>query len=250
MVARDGTNAVCARVSVGGVYCGEPGYRHVLKGQPVARTTSKLRERVPLDASSHAQRFERAITTDQIAAVSTELGVSVESLRRLRIGWCQEHDAPAFPMWQRGTICGIRIWKHGAKFCLLDSQNGFFIPRGFSSDLDVVYIVEGPTDTAALLDMGLDAIGKPNVNACTNELISWLLEHRPGLAVFVGENDNPDARGVVAGIDKTKEQCSRATAAGLSTAFVLPPRGKDVREWKTRYGGTRDMLELLVRNAT
>lgn len=249
MVARDGTHAICARVSLGGVFCGEPGYKHQLSGQRAVPTSPMMRERVDFDASGYAQRFERAITPAQLELTAYELGVSSYSLQRLRMGWCAEHDAPAFPMWMRGDICGIRIRKDGAKFCIVDSRNGFFLPRGLSDAIDTLYVVEGPTDTAAALDLGLDAIGKPNASACTDELIRILQAKQPELTVFMGENDAPDSRGKAAGIDGPLAQCKRAVAAGLNAVFVLPPKGKDLRQWKNEYGATRGMVELLVENA-
>lgn len=250
MLARDGSHAICSRVSVGGVFCGEPGWRHTMTNAQPTTHPATMREKARLDASGYAVAFERALTPAQALACSSDLGVSVDSLRRLRMGWCEEHDAPTFPMWERGQIVGIRIRKpDGFKFAIRDSSNGFFIPRGLTL-FDTLLIVEGPTDTAAALDMGFDAIGKPNASACTDELIRLLCERRPDLTVFMGENDTPDASGKVAGIDGPMKQCERARNAGLRAVFVLPPRGKDLREWKNVHGATRDMLERIVRNAT
>lgn len=248
LLARDGSHAICARVAVGGVFCGEPGWKHDLTNATPTTIPGHVREKAQFDASAYAIAFERAITTDQLADLSADLGVSVESLRRLRTGWCTEHDAPAFPMWQRGQICGIRIRTRDAKFCIRDSTNGFFLPRGVDGSEDL-YIVEGPTDTAAGLDLGLDIIGKPNATACTDELLRYLLAKQPETVVFIGENDEPDRFGKRAGVDGPREQCRRAVAAGLNAVFILPLAGKDLREWKNVHGATRSIIEALVRNA-
>jgi hypothetical protein len=248
LIARDGSHVICARVSVGGTYCGEPGWKHdMTNAQPVA-IPGHIREKAQFDASAYAVAFERAITTDQLANLSAELGVSVESLRRLRTGWCAEHDAPAFPMWIRGQIVGIRIRTHDAKFCIRDSSNGFFLPRGVDGS-ETLYVVEGPTDTAAGLDLKLDIIGKPNATACTDELTRYLLAKQPEMVVFIGENDEPDRFGKRAGIDGPRAQCARAVAAGVNAVFILPLAGKDLREWKNVHGATRAMIESLARNA-
>jgi len=249
MLARDGSHAICSRVSIGGVFCGEPGWRHLIGNvQPTTHPT--MREKAKLDASGYAVAFERALTVDQRTDTAASLGVTPGSLYRLRMGWCEEHDAPTFPMWERGQIVGIRIRKpDGSKFAIRDSSNGFFIPRGLTL-FDTLLIVEGPTDCAAALDLGFDAIGKPNASACSDELIRLLCERRPDLTVFVGENDTPDASGKVAGIDGPMRQCERAKNAGLRAVFILPPKGKDLREWKNVHGATHDMVERIVRNAT
>ena len=92
-------------------------------------------------------------------------------------------------------------------------------------------------------------IGKPNSNACTPELIRYLTARNPSLVVFIGENDEPDQMGVVAGIKGPMGQRDRVVAVGLRAVFVLPPNGKDLREWKNKYGATASMLRAMVRNA-
>lgn len=248
LLARDGSHAICARVAVGGRFCGEPGWRHDIGNASTPTTAPSVREKAKIDASAYATAFERALTHEQRAMVASDLGVSADSLRRLRMGWCAEHEAPTFPMWVRGQIVGIRIRKpDGSKFAIRDSSNGFFIPRGLGDS--TILIVEGPTDCAAALDMGYDAIGKPNASACTDELIRFLLDRHTELAVFMGENDNPDARGKVAGIDGPRAQCERAKKAGIDAVFVLPPTGKDLREWASKHGGSREKLDRIVENA-
>ena len=52
-----------------------------------------------------------------------------------------------------GNVWGIRIRRpDGAKFSIKGGKEGLFIPEEFGGDR--LLIAEGPTDTAALLDLG------------------------------------------------------------------------------------------------
>lgn len=248
LIARDGTHAICARTEHGGTFCGEPGWKHKIDGEVRTSGVQAVRERVQIDASAYCIAFERALSQEQLTASAKSLGVSPDSLVRLRMGWCNEYKAMTFPMWQRGMIVGIRVrTMDGDKFSIRDSQNGLFIPRGLN-DSDMLLVVEGPTDVAAGLDMGIDTIGKPSDRACADELLRYLIRKRPEITVFVGENDKPTADGRIPGADAAREQCDRAREMGLVAVFVMPPKGKDLREWRSR-GATKRMVQALVSNA-
>ena len=96
------------------------------------------------------------------------LGVSVESLRRLGVGWSAKHRAWAFPMSNAaGDVLGIRLRLPGGKKLsvkggkegLVHSRRG---PLRLPSGRLLLLIAEGPTDTAALLDLGFSAVGRPS----------------------------------------------------------------------------------------
>lgn len=102
-----------------------------------------------------------------------------------------------------------------------------------------VVIVEGMTDTAAAMDLGFVAVGRPSNLACMSELAD-LVRGRP--VVIVGENDDinhttgqrPGHEGMVAAFQILRRICPGAT-------MVLPPEDvKDLRQWRERYGLTAE----------
>jgi hypothetical protein len=134
--------------------------RAALTGRPVA---DLLREARGIDAHNAAQskprpsmtdtakRCHAAISAAQRQALAGSLGVSVDALRRLRVGWLVGMSAYTFPMRDPdGRVIGIRT-RHsdGAKRAVTGSTNGLFTPADLAG-AGPLLIVEGPTDTAAL----------------------------------------------------------------------------------------------------
>ena len=95
-----------------------------------------------------------------------------------------------------------------------------------------VIIVEGMTDTAAVMDMGFIGVGRPSNLACTN-LLSYLVRGRK--VIVVGENDEinpltgkrPGHEGMIATFQVLKKVCPDIT-------WVLPPDHiNDIRQWRS-----------------
>jgi phage/plasmid primase-like uncharacterized protein len=112
-----------------------------------------------------ASIFRRSYNPNRLDRFAAELGVSMNSLLRLSVGWSEDHDAWTFPMRNaNGKVVGIRLRRpDGRKVSVTGGHEGLFIPRG--RDLypgEPLLIAEGPTDTAALLDLNFMAIGRPS----------------------------------------------------------------------------------------
>src|SRR5690606_9675141 len=126
---------------------------------PVARTISIALDDGPTaDFAKLAEACERAIHAEpfRLTRLAESLGLSIESLQRLGVGWAARHRAYTFPMRRGdGTICGIRLRSpDGRKYSVRGSKQGLFIPDGIDAT-DRLLVAEGPTDTAAVLDWGL-----------------------------------------------------------------------------------------------
>ena len=171
LVAADNSAAICARVSEGSQKkCGDAGFLHLLKtdrARPKAvyrknRTKDKTTE-TP-DFENLAKQYQGRISRRQVAMLGRSLGVTAASLNRLGVGW--DGKAFCFPMSdERMRIIGIRRrLGNGRKLCVTGSRNGLFIPSGLSNDKPLM-VCEGPTDTAAALDLGFEAVGRPNCDS-------------------------------------------------------------------------------------
>jgi hypothetical protein len=217
-------------------------------GQTVAPLVSG--NDAPPDLSALLLRFHRAVDPPALTDLSHALGVSEHALRRMEIGRASGRGAWAFPMRDAaGSLRGIRLrTDHGRKLAIRGSHQGLFIPlasppasahaRADERD-EPLFIAEGPTDTAALLDLpggGVDAIGRPSCNGCAGLCAEFVHAHRRWRpVVIVADNDQPGIRGAAALADELH-------ARGVRARAVTPPKGvKDAREWKRR-GLTREEL--------
>ena len=160
-----------------------------------------------------------------LAELSECLDVSQESLLSLCVGWSTTDLVWYFPMRDAaGDIIGIRertYW--GQKYSVRGSREGLFIP------LDLRYqgpllICEGPPDTAAALDLGYDAIGRPSCTGGIRLVAEYVRRTRRYDVVVVADCDEAGIRGA--------EELVTAVSREASTRLVIPPdEAKDLRQW-------------------
>lgn len=100
-----------------------------------------------------------------------------------------------------------------------------------------IMIVEGMTDTAAAMDLGFVAVGKPNAKSGLLELAELV---RGRNVVVVGENDlksngdHPGREGMLATAQVLRRSCN-------DVVKLMPPADcKDLRSWVGKYKVTRD----------
>lgn len=226
----------------------------------VAVTSPKPYDAQPWIAEVHTEA-RRTIIPQLRAWLAGNLAVSEESLERcqlgfLRPGWVHPIDprrwlTHCFPCgnftWPMLApdfrVLGIRTRdpETAEKRSITGGHDGVVMPI----DLDIagkqVVFCEGPTDCAALLDLGFMAIGRSS-NVGTVDHCRDLLEiHRPAQVVIMSDGDEPGLKG------------SRLLAGRIWTLcddlrIIRPPEGiKDIRQW-TRYGAQRnDILDLIAK---
>jgi len=247
LVAEDGSAAICARIEQGSVKkCGDAGWLHIFRENVpnvpnVHRSLANKQKLVqivtaqdkqPDDIGLVAEKYHKQLDQGRLSLLAGSLGVSAESLRRLKVGW--DGKAYTFPMsTDFGKTIGIRRrFSDGRKVSVTGSRTGLFIPVGLTST-GLLLVCEGATDTGAALDLGFDAIGRPNCNSKI-EMTAKAARGRTEI-VIIGDND----------------QVGRAGARKLADALVLhysrvriihPADGvKDLREWLSA-GLNREML--------
>ncbi len=260
------TAAICARTE-SPKRCGEAGWLHILRRD--GPTWSPRVRRIELSAARTALtpgpspngRGEidfNKLAADCVAAVQPEaldklaasLGVSVESLRRLGVGWSAQHRAWTFPMQNAdGAVLGIRLrLPGGKKISVKGGHEGLFLPSPHPNPLpegegtrvenplpkgeradDMLLVAEGPTDCAALLDMGFDAVGRPSCEGGVKLLVELVRNQKPSGVVIVADSDAPGQRGA-------ETLAIVLLAYSQSVRIISPPaRFKDLRAW--RQGG-------------
>jgi phage/plasmid primase-like uncharacterized protein len=147
-----------------------------------------------------------------------------------------------------GKVIGVRLRaENGQKWAVSGSRQGLFIPDGQSAPDDPVLVCEGPTDTAALLDLGFYAIGRPSCSGGSLTLAAMLAGCH---VVIVGDRDEPKTRpdGSVffPGQDGAERLAEALLLARAQTVrIVYPLNAKDAREWK-RAGATADVVRTVI----
>ncbi len=187
-----------------------------------------------INAGRMMLNFRNATRPVKYDRLASQLGVTVDSLRAIGCAYADSHNAWAFPMVNgKGHCIGIRLRAdNGRKWSVTGGKEGIFVPRGTAR---TAYVVEGPTDLAACLTLGLWGIGRPSCRgsvAHTQVTINRLHIQR---AILVSDNDGP-------GIEGAK---SLARELQIPVAAMLLP-AKDLRQFLS-YGGSRVLLDSLER---
>ena len=166
---------------------------------------------------------------------SHELGLSVASVIAVSAAYAAPRSTWAFPMCNGyGNVVGIRLRNERCKFAVRGSKQGIFLAN--MPPQKTLFVCEGPTDTAAAVELGLFAVGRPN--CCCGGAEIKIYARRLGVArvVIVSDNDKP-------GLDGARKVGSELK---LPFAIYVPP-AKDLREF-VRLGGTRAMIENTLNN--
>jgi hypothetical protein len=200
------------------------------------------------DLAQLSARYQLAVSPTALRRLSESLGLSASSLFRLGIGWSIRHNAWSFPMTDgHGQILGIRLRRpNGFKFSVTGGHEGLFVPQREYQNIGAVFsacrllICEGPTDAAALLDMGFDnVLGRPSCSGGVKLLVRLAQKTRPDEVVIVADADDPGRLGAA--------HLSSALAIHVPLVRVIvPPDGiKDARAWR-KSGATKQDVEQVV----
>ena len=231
------------------------GWMHRISEGPRRYVPPPLRRQAPaINATRLMREWSAATTATALAEFAGSLGVSVPALVAVGAAWAAPHSAWAFPMCDGyGNVVGIRLRNERGKFAVRGSRQGIFLPH-FGGDgspsrpvlarhgrlgeaslptpaQKTLFVCEGPTDTAAAIDLGFFAAGRPNCCCGGVEIRTYARRHECAKAVVVSDNDKPGLDG------------ARKVGAELRMPYALyVPPAKDLREF-CRLGGTRNMIE-------
>lgn len=244
LVSPDGNAVICPRTAEGATKdLGTAGYLHFLDDdRPLSLPAPKvqLSSAANIDWQELAERRQRN-AEPAIARLAQILGVSQQSLRQLQVGLNPFNNTYTFPERDgSGKIVGItRRFANGDKKRIKGSKVGLTYSDDWEIGVGPGLLVEGASDTAALMTMGLTAIGRPS-NRGGTALLADLLQHFPDdrSIIVLGENDHkPDGRcpgqeGAIATAGDLAKRLHR------SIYWSMPPdQAKDAREWLNQHGG-------------
>jgi hypothetical protein len=198
----------------------------------------KAIEDKPLNAEPMWKRWFESTDFHLLDGFGMSLGVDTDSLKAIGCAW-SSLNAWAFPMKDASEkIIGIRLRNNqGDKWAVKGSKAGLFLPTNYYYIPDgVCYLVEGPTDLAAAMTIGLRAIGRPACLGQEQFILQWLSRNHIERLVIVTDNDEPGLRGA----EKLQGMLS------ISSCVWIPPT-KDIREF-VNLGGNYDDMKSLVKD--
>lgn len=203
---------------------------------------------IPIPQRTETERFElmanvwrKNMRPGWIERAAELLGLPVKPLERLRVGWSPCDKATAWPMRNEiGGVIGIRLRcpVTANKWAVRGSAAGlFYCPSLLSVQRPKrLWIVEGPTDAAAMLSLGFDTVGCPSAGGGGDLLADVAQRILPGEIVILADRDQAGSRGA--------ERLSDALVIVAPVRIVSPPDGlKDARAWVCS-GVCRDAIEL------
>lgn len=166
------------------------GWLHAINGTALPRLQSRPEPPPPtIDAAAILADWSHKTYADELESFAVQLGVTAESLRQLGCVRSQSHQAWGFPMFDGvGNTIGIRLrYDNGEKRAVRGSHAGLFVPE--IEPQPVCHVAEGPTDCAALLSLGLYAIGRPSCSGGTIYLLTALRRLKIRRVVICADND-------------------------------------------------------------
>jgi 5S rRNA maturation endonuclease (ribonuclease M5) len=231
----DGKKVLCPRVkSV--IKMGKAGYLHKLRdnGLCMDKTPRRRRSNRCINWTGLARLyFRKAYQNPAMIDIAEELAIPSQNLRASwRLGWNGEaYTIPAYNGYEE--MNGImRRWPKGevdpitgkSKAWVPRSKNGLFIPK-LKSWQGNLFICEGWSDAAALVQMGFRAIARANCQTGKEE-IKTLIQRKRELEQVCVVGDN----------DKVGETGAMSLARSLSNIIQVqkldvPEKYKDMREW-------------------
>ena len=212
------------------------GWLHKL-GEEFPKYIPKPKEpEIKLDCVSMWKAWHKETSLQDLRDYAQTIDVDPLSLAYLGCVKAPEHSAFACPMRNhKGDIIGFRLRnKYGDKWSVKGSKQGLFYSRKVLTG--TVFIVEGPTDCAAALTIGVSVIGRPSCLGCEEMIADMLKYFKIRQAVLVPDNDEPGLRGA----DRLQPFLK------INHCKIILPT-KDMREFY-QFGGNKETLESLTRN--
>lgn len=236
--------ALCMRVESSkpvNLSSGEIGWLH--KEGYISRPTQRRKEkedRPTINAAKIHAEWEQETSFERLEKFAKSLGVRTDSLARLGVVWSNQHRAWAFPMRDSiGAMIGLRLRnEEGQKWSVTGSKSGLFFaptakPQGRH---ELLFVVEGATDTLAAISLAFWVVGKPSCGAGNDFVTSYAKRWAAHRAVIVSDNDAPGRKGAEVLSDQI----------GIPSCVLILPN-KDLRK-SCGLGCSKLLIESMIKS--
>ena len=209
-------------------------------------------EATELNWEYESERLRGNLSQERLAGLARELRVRPDALESLGVGWADQDDLRLFHAggqdWKRDYpegafsfperdgkqhVVGLSLratdGRKGFPSSALGAHRGIVIPSSLASTPGTVLVVEGPSDVAAALTLGLPAVGRPSNSGGAEALHDPLRDRE--LLVLGERDEKPDGRWP--GRDGMRSIAQKlASARGKPVrAALVPEKSKDLRAW-------------------
>lgn len=199
--------------------------------------------------------------------LSEKLTLRIDALEEMLIGWgWDEYRNRPFSAWPErdaeGKVVGIvRRYRDGAKKTMEHSHHGLYYGRTPTVMPGPIFLPEGGSDTAALIGVGVNVIGRPSNTGGVDDLAAMLAKATKVIVVLGERDEKLDRKGTncpadcagcmwcFPGLAGAKQTVKRlAEKLNRAVALRMFPGAKDAREWlKQNPGATApDILQVLA----
>lgn len=265
-VSRDGGAAWCGRIEEGSIRQNNGGqFLHMLRDNRNAPTGQQKRpvqtKTKKKSSADFGRRVESCFNDPAVEARRLELAIQLagsfaqdyaESLRRLMVGWhvkwwsFPERDAT-------GRFIGInKRYRDGEKRRIKGGKSGLTYCDKWDESVGPIYLVEGGSDVAAMLTMGLAVVGRPS-NVSGVDLLCELLrpiDQRRDIIV-IGEKDEKDRSTIKKHRPDCEccNQCWPGKYGAVRTATQLSEQLDRPIDWSFPPGNAKDVRGWMLQQA-
>lgn len=197
-----------------------------------------------------------SLDQDRLSRFADGLGLTVGSLKRLRIGWHRVKMCWTFPMvgipFSLESVVGVRTRFDAGdeKRSIFGGASGLFVPAGLIGRGPLL-IEEGPTSVAALLDLGYEAIGRPNCSGGVALILAYIRRNPQRPVILIANNDKakkrPNGSIFYPGQEGGLRLADTIAATGQPVKLIVPPNWKDSRDWKNKGGANKALIDSIIR---
>jgi len=214
----------------------------VVKPKERRKTDTELSNRFgPLARSWYVKQSE-AMT--HLAGL---LGVTTASLDRLHIGF----DGEAFTCPEVNNhyqVVGVnRRFPNGRRFYVIGSRPALTYAEDWSDGIGPILIVEGASDVAAGLTLGLCVVGRPSNTGGVDYLTRLLSKHGDRRIVLIAERDEKDRATLVRHRPDCRccGQCFPGKFGAVQMSIRLSKRLDRIVEWSFLVDAAKDLRAWL-----
>jgi hypothetical protein len=188
------------------------------------------------DWAAMTEQFKADLPKVKLRHLADSLGVLPKALRQLHVGWCGQEACFTFPEFSgTGEVIGIskRPADGGKKKVVVGGKRGIYVPPGWKARKGPIFIVEGVSDTAALITMGLAGVGRPSANGGVDFLADLFADLPPERHIVIVAEYDMKCDGSWPGLNGAKQMAKKLSdMLGRKVRWALRPSGaKDIRAW-------------------